>query len=171
MWSQKSERRKAEAARIGGEAYRSEGFPGGSAVKNPPASEGDRRWRLEFNPWVGKISWIKKWQPMLVLLPGKPHRQRSPLGTRVCGLTHSWTRLRGGTHTPTQERVMERKKLQKSAEEFTVPLTTEVLVDMIQLYKNKQRTTCNIKQIILRPHTRLGNGQPLTSLVYRSLNI
>ena len=111
LWTQKSERRKAEAAGIGGEAYRSEGFPGGSAIKNPPTSEGDRTWRLEFNPWVGKMSWIKKWQPMLVLLPGKSHRQRSLLGTRVHGLTQSWTRLRGSTHTPTQERVIERKKL------------------------------------------------------------
>ena len=68
----------------------------------------------------------------------KSHRQRSLLGTRVRGLTQSWTRLRGGTHTPTQERVIERKNLQKSAEEFTVPLTTGVLVDMIQLYKNKE---------------------------------
>ena len=28
-------------------------FPGGSVVKNPPASAGDRGWG--FNPWVGKI--------------------------------------------------------------------------------------------------------------------
>ena len=41
LWSQKSECRKAEAARIGGEAYKSKGFPGGSVVKNPPANEGD----------------------------------------------------------------------------------------------------------------------------------
>ena len=41
LWSQKSEGRKAEAARICGEAYRSEGFPGGSVVKNSTANEGD----------------------------------------------------------------------------------------------------------------------------------
>ena len=29
------------------------GFPGGSVVKNPPASAGDAR--REFNPWVRKI--------------------------------------------------------------------------------------------------------------------
>ena len=28
------------------------GFPGGSAVKNPPATAGKRR----FDPWVGKIT-------------------------------------------------------------------------------------------------------------------
>ena len=31
-------------------------FPGGSAVKNLPASAGDNR----FDPLVGKISWRKK---------------------------------------------------------------------------------------------------------------
>ena len=42
-WSQKSECRKAEAVGICGEAYRSEGFPGGSVVKNSTANEGDTR--------------------------------------------------------------------------------------------------------------------------------
>ena len=28
-------------------------FPGGAAVKNPPANAGDKR--PEFDPWVGKI--------------------------------------------------------------------------------------------------------------------
>ena len=79
--------------------------------------------------------------------------------------THTHTH----THTPIQERVVESKKLQKSAEEVTVPLTTEVLVAMIQLYKNKQRTTCTTKQIMLKPQTRLGIVQSLSSLVYRCL--
>ena len=26
-----------------------------------------------FNPWVGKISWRRKWQPTPVFLPGKSH--------------------------------------------------------------------------------------------------
>ena len=33
-----------------------------------------------FNPWVGKIPWRRKWQPALVLLPGKLHGQRSLAG-------------------------------------------------------------------------------------------
>ena len=44
------------------------GFPGGSVVKNPPAS-----------PWVGKI-WRRKWQPTSVFLPGEFHEQRSLVG-------------------------------------------------------------------------------------------
>ena len=33
--------------------------------------------RPGFNPWIGKIPWIRKWQPTLVFLPGKSHGQRS----------------------------------------------------------------------------------------------
>ena len=45
-------------------------------------------WRLEFNPWVRKITWKGKCQPTLVFLPGKSHGQRSlagysPWGHRV----------------------------------------------------------------------------------------
>ena len=32
--------------------------------------------RPKFDPWVGKISWRRKWQPTPVFLPGKFHRQR-----------------------------------------------------------------------------------------------
>ena len=43
------------------------GFPGGSVVKNPPASVG------RLDPWAGKIPWRRKWQPTPVFLPGKSH--------------------------------------------------------------------------------------------------
>ena len=33
-----------------------------------------------FNPWVGKIPWIKEWLPTPVFLPGESHRQRSLVG-------------------------------------------------------------------------------------------
>ena len=46
------------------------GFPGGSVVKDLPASSGD-------DPWVGKIPLRRKWQPTARFLPGKSHRQRS----------------------------------------------------------------------------------------------
>ena len=36
--------------------------------------------RPEFDPWVGKIPWRRKWQPTPVLLPGKSHGQRSLVG-------------------------------------------------------------------------------------------
>jgi len=66
------------------------GFPGGSAVKNPPA--------MQVHPWVRKIPWVRKmpwrraWQPTPVFLPGKSHGQRSlvgynPKGSKESGLT------------------------------------------------------------------------------------
>ena len=33
--------------------------------------------RHGFNPWVGKISWRRKWQPILLFLPGESHEQSS----------------------------------------------------------------------------------------------
>ena len=36
--------------------------------------------RPRFCPWVGKISWKRKWQPTPVLLPGEVHEQRSLAG-------------------------------------------------------------------------------------------
>ena len=36
--------------------------------------------RCRFDPWVKNIPWRSKWQPILVFLPGKSHRQRSLAG-------------------------------------------------------------------------------------------
>ena len=36
--------------------------------------------RHRFDPWVGKIPWRRKWQPIPVFLPGKSHGQRSLTG-------------------------------------------------------------------------------------------
>ena len=62
-------------------------FPGGTVVKNPPANAGGTR-DVGFHPWVGKIPWSRKWQPVPVFLPGEFHEQRnlagySPWGHRV----------------------------------------------------------------------------------------
>ena len=39
-----------------------------------------QRRRPEFNPWVGKIPWERKWPPTPVSLPGESHGQRSLAG-------------------------------------------------------------------------------------------
>ena len=55
------------------------GFPGGSAGKNLSAcNAGDGR--CEFDPWLGKIPWKRKWQPTSVFLPEKSQGQRSLAG-------------------------------------------------------------------------------------------
>ena len=48
-------------------------------VRNPLACAGDRR-DHGFDPWVGKNSWRRKWQPTTVFLPGESHGQRRLAG-------------------------------------------------------------------------------------------
>ena len=54
--------------------------------------------RLRFDPWLGKISWRKKWQPTPVFLPGKCHGQRSLEGYSPRGHKES-TQLSNETTT------------------------------------------------------------------------
>ena len=63
------------------------GFPGGSVVKNPPASAGDGQ--MQFDPWVGKIPWRRAWQPTPVFLPRKFLGQRSLVGYSPWGSQRS----------------------------------------------------------------------------------
>ena len=49
--------------------------------------------RHNFKPWVRKISWKRKWQFTLVLLPGKYHEQRRLVGYPVQRVEKSRTPL------------------------------------------------------------------------------
>ena len=53
-------------------------------VENLPANAGGCK-RHGFKPWVRKISWRRKWQPIPVFLPGRFHGQRSLAGYSSCG--------------------------------------------------------------------------------------
>ena len=66
----------------------------------------------QFNPWVSKILWRRKWQPTPVLLLGKSHGQRSMVGYSPWGLKESDTteRLHSLTHSLTH--LMLKLKLQ-----------------------------------------------------------
>ena len=61
--------------------------------------------RCGFDPWVGKISWSRKWQPIAVFLR-KPYGQRGAWWATVHRVTKSRTQLRNlarthsGTHKP-----------------------------------------------------------------------
>ena len=48
------------------------GFPGDSAIKNPPANAGG----MCSISGLGRFPWRRKWQPTLVFLPEKSHGQR-----------------------------------------------------------------------------------------------
>ena len=55
------------------------GFPGGASGKEP-ACQYRRCKRDMFDPWVGKISSRRAWQPTPVFLPRESHRRRSLVG-------------------------------------------------------------------------------------------
>ena len=59
-------------------------FPG--VVKCPSAMQ-----ETGFDPWVGKITWRRKWQPTPVFLPGKSHGPWSLVGYRPWGRKESET--------------------------------------------------------------------------------
>ena len=44
--------------------------------------------RPGFSPWVGKIPWIREWQPTPVFLPREFHGQRSLAGYSPWGRRH-----------------------------------------------------------------------------------
>ena len=48
-------------------------------VKNPPATQ-DNQELCGYDPWVGKITGRRKWQPTPVFLFGESHGQRSLVG-------------------------------------------------------------------------------------------
>ena len=50
-------------------------LPGGSVVESACQCKSHRR--CGFAPWVGKILWRRKWQPIPVFLPRESHGQRS----------------------------------------------------------------------------------------------
>ena len=60
-------------------------------VKNLPAVR-----ETQYNPWVRKIPWRRKWQTTPVFLPGEFHRQKSltgysPWGCKELGTTERLT--------------------------------------------------------------------------------
>ena len=67
-----------------------QGFPGDARGKEL-ACQCRRSKRHRFDPWAGKISWRRKWQPTPVFLPGKTHRERSLAGYSPKGRKESDT--------------------------------------------------------------------------------
>ena len=59
------------------------GFPGGSSGKEPACQyRRYKRQRIRFDPWVGKIPWMRKWQlsSSLAFLPGESFGQNLQTG-------------------------------------------------------------------------------------------
>ena len=76
-------------------------FPGGASGKEP-ACQCRRRKRLGFDPWVGKISRRRAWQPTPVFLPEESHGQRSLTGHSPWGCKESDTAEATNAQTKTR---------------------------------------------------------------------
>ena len=63
-------------------------------VKNPLANAG-RHKRCGFDPWVGKISWRRAWQPTPVFLPGESPWTEEPGGLHSMGSQSDLARTHG----------------------------------------------------------------------------
>ena len=64
--------------------------------------------RLNFNPWVGKTPWRRKWQPTSVFLPGESQGQRSLAGyspQRVSKESDTTRQLNNTNLTPKEYRL------------------------------------------------------------------
>ena len=92
------------------------GFPSASVVKNPSANAGDMGWE-DLNPWVGKISWRRKWQLTPVFLPGKSHGQRDLAGYS------SWESQRVRHHLATKQQYNVYQISRCTGHRFTSPCT------------------------------------------------
>ena len=69
--------------------------PGGASGKEPTCQH-RRCKRCRFNPWVGKIPCMKKWQPTPIILSGKSHGQWSLVGYSP----YSWKESDTTEHAP-----------------------------------------------------------------------
>ena len=72
------------------------GFPGGCSGKEAVCQCRGHE-KCGFHPWVGKITWRKKWQPTPVFVPGESHGQRSLAGYSSWGRKElDMTEVNGG---------------------------------------------------------------------------
>ena len=71
-----------------------------------PTCQCRRYGRHVFNPWVGKISWRRAWQPTPVFLPGKFHGQRGLAGYSPWGLQRVRT-IWVSEHSTTEVKVIK----------------------------------------------------------------
>ena len=81
-------------------------FPGGASGKES-ICQSRRCKRHGFDPWFGKISWRRTWQPTLVFFPGESHGfwdpWQEPGSLWVHRVIKSWTQLKQlSMHTCTQ---------------------------------------------------------------------
>ena len=95
--------------------YRLRDFPGGSDGKASVYNAGDPG----LIPGLGRFPWRRKWQSTPVLLPGKSHGQRSPVGYSPWGCKESDTTEQLHFHFSVLSCDLNGKKIQKRGYIYT----------------------------------------------------
>ena len=111
------------------------GFPGGASGKES-TYQCRRHKRCAFNPWVGKFSWSRKFQPTLVFLPGKYHGQSSLQGY------NPWTHKESDTneHMSAHTHICTHTERIQQEEVVCLKLVTPKLISKKQLTHTFQPT-------------------------------
>ena len=111
--------------------------------------------RPGFDPWVGKILWRRKWQPIPVLLPGKLHGWRSLLGYSPWGPKELDTTER--LHFLSLELLTVHTYISRNFWKKWVPIFTLLLTSFSDLDKSSQHlkkvffnSNCFLAQVRLR---------------------
>ena len=121
------------------------GLSGDSVVKTLPS----QCRRHGFNPWVGKIPWRRRWQPTLVFLPGKSHRQRSLMGYSPWGHKESDTTEQLHNNTKWYNQILKSTRL-ISGEQTTLLQTPLYFIIIYYIQQWVLYGLCSEKSIILR---------------------
>ena len=100
----------------------SRGFPGVASVKETASQ--CRRQRLEWDPWVRKIPWSRKWQHTPVFFPGKP-MGRGAWRATVHGVVKSQTRVSNWTHIHKLKPLEKKTAIHSSVPVCNIPRTEE----------------------------------------------
>ena len=102
-----------------------------------------------FDPWVRKLPWSRKWQPVVVLLPEESAGQRSLVGCSPWG-------HRGADLTEAAERVLQMVNLERRGVESP---SCEELVGL-----EYEPCVSDLKPEFSQEHLPHGNGQKIEFL-------
>ena len=89
--------------------------------------------RCGFDSWSEKIPWRRKWQPIPVFLPGKPHGQRSLVGYSPWGSR----RVEHNLATEQQQQLWSVSSLSLGRETYIKSIITEVGIKAQVLWRKR----------------------------------
>ena len=108
--------------------------------------------RPGLDPWVGKTSWRKKWQPTPVFLPGESHGQRSLGGYSPCSprVGHDWSDLAAaGKNIKARVLITDPLTYQTQKQKEKRTTFTELVISKYLALYSSQRLSCFIQWVAL----------------------